>query len=241
MINNLDNNLNLNTDNKGKSIEKPKTLKQEVFEFLRDLILIILVVLIVRTYIILPFQISGQSMYDSYYDKEFIIVDRFSYNFLREPKRWDVIVFNTHIEGKEYFIKRIIWLPGETLKISNWNVYIKSVWSNEFVELDEKYLSETNYKATFVRWDSSEKIYQIPEWSYFVMWDNRNASTDSRVCFSSCDIWGKSNYITKKDIIWKLLIDLGYFNFKTFSFTNPDLWIDTKPKWFSSHSSFEYK
>jgi len=232
---------NLNQDdNNIEQNNKPKTLKQEVIEFFKDLVIIIIIVLFVRTFLILPFQISWQSMYNNYYDREFIIVDRFSYLTYKKPARWDVIVFNTHIDWKEYFIKRIIGLPGETLKIQSGSVFVKAVWSNEFVELDEKYLMEWNYKATFVRWDSSEKIYEIPENSYFVMWDNRNASTDSRACFSSCDISWKSNFILKKDIVWKVFIDLWYFNFKNFSFTQPNLGIDTKPRWFSSPSSYEY-
>ncbi|MDD5770372.1 MAG: signal peptidase I [Candidatus Gracilibacteria bacterium] len=240
MNENLDNNLNLDTENDIKSNQIPKTFRQELLDFLKDLIVIVGIVLIVRTFIILPFQISGQSMYDSYYDKEFIIVDRFSYNFLSEPKRGDVIVFDTHIPGKEYFIKRIVGLPGETLKIVSGKVYIKTVGSNDFIQLDEKYLSETNYNATYVRGDASEFLYEVPSGSYFVMGDNRNASTDSRVCFSSCQISGKSNFISKKDITGKILVDLGYFNFKAFGYTNPDLGIDTKPKWFSSPSSYEY-
>lgn len=221
--------------------ENPRTLKDEAIDFIKDLVIIIWVVLMVRTFIILPFQISGQSMYDSYYDKEFIIVDRFSYNFIHEPKRGDVVVFNTHIDGKEYFIKRVIWLPWETLKIHSGKVYIKTIGAKDFFLLNEKYLSETNFNATYVRWDSSEKIYTIPSGSYFVMWDNRNASTDSRACFSTCEFAIKTNYIVKKDITGKVLLDLGYFNFKTFSYTNPDLWIVTKPKWFSSPAQFDYK
>ena len=218
-----------------------KSLRNESFDFLKDLIIIIIIVLIVRTFLILPFQISGQSMYDSYYDREFIIVDRLSYLTYSQPKRGDVIVFNTHIDGKEYFIKRVIGLPGETLKIQSGSVFVKAVGSEEFVELDETYLSDTNYKSTYVRGDDGENIYEVPEWGYFVLWDNRNASTDSRACFSSCEFSDKSNYIQKKDITGRVLVDLWYFNFKTFSFTNPNLWIDTKPRWLSSPSSFEYK
>lgn len=227
-------------DETGKNQEWPKSFRQEVFDFLKDLIIIIIIVLIVRTFLILPFQISGQSMYDSYYDREFIIVDRFSYLTYKTPKRGDVVVFNTHIDGKEYFIKRIIGLPGETLKIQSGSVFVKKVWGEEFIELDETYLSSTNYKSTYVRGDDSENIYEIPENSYFVMWDNRNASTDSRSCFSSCEFWDKTNFIHKKDITGRVWLDLGYFNFKTFSFSNPNLWIDTKPRLFSSPSSYEY-
>ncbi len=236
MSENTNENIDLNSQN-----NQQKTFRQEVIEFFKDLIIIIIIVLIVRTFLILPFQISWQSMYNSYYDREFIIVNRFSYLTYKKPTRWDVIVFNTHIDWKEYFIKRIIGLPGETLKIQSGSVFVKAVWSDKFVELDEKYLMEWNYKATFVRWDDSEKTYQIPENSYFVMWDNRNASTDSRACFSSCEFSGKSNYILKKDIVWEVLVDLWYFNFKSFSFTQPDLGIDTKPRWFSSPGKYEYK
>lgn len=246
MSENLENNLNLNIENKEKQMQKPLTFREELFDFLKDLIIIIWIVLVVRSFVILPFQISGQSMYDSYYDKEFIIVDRFSYNFLHEPKRWDVVVFNTHMEWKEYFIKRIIGTPGDTLKIASGSVFLQTAGTKEFVELDEKYLSDTNYKATYVRGDSSEKIYTVPEGSYFVMWDNRNASTDSRACFSSCEYGNKTNYIVKSDITGKILLDLGYFHFTKkiwppISYSNLELWIDTKPKWFSSPSSYDYK
>lgn len=230
----------MSEENTLQTEDKKKSLRDEIFDFLKDLITIVIIVVIVRTFFILPFQISGQSMYDSYYDREFIIVNRFSYLTYDTPKRWDVIVFNTHIDGKEYFIKRIIWVPWDTLKISSWSVFVKSSWSNEFKELDEKYLSETNYKSTYVRWSTDEVVYEVPKDSYFVMWDNRNGSTDSRACFSTCELSWKSNFISKKDIVWKIFIDLWYFNFKTFSFTNPNLGINTKPKWFSSPESYNY-
>lgn len=231
----------MSEENTLQTEDKKKSLRDEFFDFLKDLITIVIIVVIVRTFFILPFQISGQSMYDSYYDKEFIIVNRFSYLTYDKPKRGDVIVFNTHIDGKEYFIKRIVWVPWDTLKIASWSVFVKSAWSSEFKELDEKYLSETNYKSTYVRWSTDEVIYEIPKDSYFVMWDNRNGSTDSRACFSTCELSWKSNFISKKDIVWKIFIDLWYFNLKTFSFTNPNLGINTKPKWFSSPESYNYE
>jgi len=56
-----------------------KSLKHEVIDFLKDLVIIVVIVLFIRTFLILPFQISGQSMYDSYYDRQFIIVNRLSF------------------------------------------------------------------------------------------------------------------------------------------------------------------
>jgi len=66
-------------EEENSSKEEKKNLKKEFFDFFKDLIIIIIIVYIIRTFFILPFQINGQSMYNSYYDKEFIIVDRFSY------------------------------------------------------------------------------------------------------------------------------------------------------------------
>ncbi len=242
-----------------EQVEK-RNLKKEFLDLWKDLLVIILIVVLIRTFLIMPFQINGSSMSDSYYDREFIIVDRFSYLKIPlikkwKPDRWDVIVFKPHVSKlREYYIKRIIWLEWDTIKIEDWKVYLKKNNSTEYIELDEWYLSETNKNSTFVRWSQWESTYSVPQNSYFVMWDNRNWSTDSRACFQSCLIEWRSNFIVKSDIIWKVFIDLWYYNiinsikfspfeikFWTFSFMHPDLWVDTHPKWFSSPSNYEYK
>lgn len=226
---------------------KERNLKNEIIDFIKDLAIVIVIVLFIRTYFILPFQISGQSMYSSYYDREFIIVDRFSYLdipfiwWITDPKRWDVIVFRPHVsETKEYFIKRIIAISWDTLKINDWKVYLKKNWDEDFAELNEKYLNLTNKNSTFISGSNKEFIYEVPDDSYFVMWDNRNWSTDSRTCFSSCKLEIHDNFIKSGDIIGRLFIDLWYFNFRTFSFKHPSLGIDTTPKFFSSDNSFDY-
>lgn len=227
----------------------------EIIDFFKDLAIIIVIVLVIRTFLVIPFQINWSSMDDSYYDKEFIIVDRFSYLdipfiwIVEEPKRWDVVVFRPYVsDDKEFFIKRILWLPGETIKIEEWKIYVQNnKW--EFLEILEPYLSEANINLTTINGDTSKFEYLIPEDSYFVLWDNRNWSTDSRTCFSWC--WGKrTNYIVKSDIIWKLLLDLWYydwikswvpFSFWSFSFTHPDLWIETKPRLLNTAKNHEYE
>lgn len=224
-----------------KQNDNKNWLKKEFLELVKDIVIIWIIVLIIRTFFVLPFQINGQSMYQSYYDWEFIIVDRFSYRILEKPGRWDVIVFKPHVsEDKEYFLKRIIWLPGDKIKIEDWKVYVLKNGGSDFVELIEPYLSESNKDATFVSGDRAAKIYEIPEDSYFVMWDNRNHSTDSRTCFSSCAIPSSTYLIKTNDITWKILLDLGYFRLSQFDFVHPDLGIDTHPKWFKSPSKNDY-
>jgi len=66
--------------------EEKKGFKQELLDFVKDFAIIIIIVYIIRSFFVLPFQINGQSMADSYYDREFIIVDRFSY-IISKPKR----------------------------------------------------------------------------------------------------------------------------------------------------------
>ena len=242
-------------------------IKNEILDFFKDILIIVIVVMFVKTFFVSPFQIKGQSMYDSYYDGQFIIVDRFSYlqfwNIKKwEPERWDVIVFRPQVDeddtwiwaeiksnfrlkatdNKEFFIKRIIGIPGDTLKIEEGKVYLKVEGQSEFAELDEWYLSESNMNSTYVSGKNRAKqnIYEIPSGSYFVMWDNRTGSTDSRACFFSCVADGSSHFIKKENMSGKLLLDLGYFNLKDLSFTHPKLLIDTFPTFFSSPDSYDY-
>ncbi len=214
--------------------------KNDIIDFFKDLVFIVVVVVIIKTFLAMPFQINGQSMYSSYFDKEFIIVDRLSY-YLSEPSRWDVIVFKPYIsDERKYFLKRIIWIPWDIVKIEEGKVFLKKWWMWEYIELDEKYLNSENKWFTFVWWSKVMHQYTVWEGQYFVMWDNRNHSTDSRECFSSCAIEWRDNFIKEDDITGRVFLDLWYFNFKSFSFMQPNLWIDSKPRFFDSPSNFDY-
>jgi len=229
--------------------------KKEIFDFLKDLVIIAVIVIFLRTFVAEPFQISGQSMASSYYNQEFIIVDRFSYLDIPLIKvwkinMWDVIVFKPGVsEEKKYFIKRVIWVGGDTIRIKAWDVFIKQAWKKDFVKLDEWYLNKDNKWNTKISYSMKEYNFLVPEGEYFVMWDNRNNSSDSRTCFdNNCGISKVDSFIEKDEIIGKVFIDLGYFNFWNFSFTNPwkhwypeIKWLDTTPKWFSSQSTYDYK
>lgn len=216
------------------------SFKNEVIDFLKDLTIIIIIVFFIRTFIAMPFQINGSSMQDSYYDKGFIIVDRLSYRIWK-PDRWDVIVFKPGVsDTKEYFLKRVIGLPWDTIKIETGKVYLKQSGEEEFKILNESYLNASNNGFTFVGTDNTGfHVFEVPEGEYFVMWDNRNHSSDSRSCFGNCVL--ADHTIQKSAITGKLFLDLGYFDFRTFSFKHPSLWMETYPRFFSSPATYEYQ
>ena len=143
-------------------------------------------VFVIRTFIAQPFVVSGASMDPTFHTGEYLIVDQLSYNF-KDPERGDVIIFRYPVVPSKFFIKRIVGLPGETIKIDGEEVLIKEVGSNEFNKLEEKYIEFT--KDNFL-----EKTLEDDE--FFVMGDNRLASLDSR-------IWGplEEEYIVGKALV----------------------------------------
>lgn len=210
--------------------------------FVRDLIILFIIAIAVRSFVVTPFQINGDSMNDNYFDREYILVNTFGYldfsthfnEFLStnpdfitggiaqilkklpihvgDPKRWDVIVLKPHVNvQREYYLKRIIGLPGEEIRIWWGQVYIKQKGSDKFVKLDEPYLSGINKGKTYI--DGQEDVtFTIPEEHYWVMGDNRLRSTDSRQCFNSCDISGSTHFLAREDIVGKVSLSFGYFN-----------------------------
>ncbi len=187
----------------------------EWIAFLRDIVIILVLVIFVRTYIAAPFRISGSSMEDNYHNGEFIIVDKFTYaDFgafkVGDPKRGDVVVIKPHADnGKDFYIKRVIGIPGDDIKIDNGFVYLKKSGAKDFVMLIENYLSPVNYGKTMPGRTSNDSTFHVPEGQYFLLGDNRNGSADSRDCFYSCSVGNTTHFIHRDDIVGDLWATLG--------------------------------
>lgn len=151
-----------------------KSLLHDLFTLL---LLIVFIVVPIRMFVVSPFKVDGLSMYPTFDNGNYLIVDRLIYNF-KPPQRGDVIVFNPPRSPSTYYIKRIIGLPGENISIDRGVVTITPTTnpdkkSEEKISLTEPYT--VNDDATY-----TQKISLSPE-EYFVMGDNRPNSSDSRV------------------------------------------------------------
>lgn len=141
--------------------------------FAKAIDIVLILGLISRFFIVQPFVVDGNSMEPNYHDKEAILVDKVSFRF-RSPQRGEVIIFKAPPNPQIDYIKRIIAVPGDTIKIQNQIISINGYEIKEpyLAENTKTLVSETNPEETF-----EEKLKSD---EYFVMGDNRNNSSDSR-------------------------------------------------------------
>ena len=151
--------------------------KKEMFSFIWEMVRVIIVslaiIIPIRYYVVQPFFVKGASMESTFENNDYILIDELSY-FFRDPRRDEIIVFRSPENSSQFFIKRIIGLPGDTVKIENNKVSIFNDQSPEGLLLNESsYLDrgqETRGNITMT----------ISSSNYFVMGDNRLQSSDSR-------------------------------------------------------------
>ncbi len=191
-----------------------------------NVIIVVVLVVLMRTFIMTPFQVYGISMcntlnyindkcQDGYGD--YIIINKSSYLRLPgwtvgTPQRGDIIVFRPPHNNHEFYIKRVIGLPGETVKLIDGYVYIFSDKYPQGIKLDEPYLSDDNNGSTFATGGINE--FTVPADQYFVLGDNRKRSSDSRLCFKessaspNCGEKGASSFLTMDNIEGKAALVL---------------------------------
>jgi len=143
-----------------------------LWETLEVALVAIVTVLVIRTFLIQPFLVSGASMEPNFSGGDYLIIDEIAYRF-REPQRGEVIVFRYLDDKKTFFIKRIIGLPGERIKISNGKVLIFNEENKDGLILKEDYILTKEIT-------SGNVDMVLSETQYFVLGDNRLHSFDSR-------------------------------------------------------------
>lgn len=128
---------------------------------------IIIIIILVRSFIVTPIRVNGESMYPTLKNKEIMLLNKINYR-VNDIERFDIVVINTE---DEKLIKRVIGLPGETLKYENGELYINGK------KIEEKFLKEKTTDFNI----EDQGLKKIPANQYFVMGDNRNNSKDSRI------------------------------------------------------------
>ncbi|MEK7519925.1 MAG: signal peptidase I [Patescibacteria group bacterium] len=166
---------------------------QKVLSFLWEtakLVLISLIIILpIRYFVVQPFFVLGASMEPTFTDGDYLIINELTYLTTGEPTRGDVVVFKYPYDQSKYYIKRIVGLPGEIVVIADDGVTIKNKEHPEGFALNEEYLppNRETYGNATVALGNDE---------YYVLGDNRGASSDSRM-------WGplKREFITGKVLL----------------------------------------
>lgn len=142
-----------------------------ILEVVQIVIISAAIIIPIRYFLIQPFYVKGASMEPNFYDHEYLIIDELSYRF-REPDRGEIVVFRYPRDPRQFFIKRVVGLPGETIEITDGRVIIYNNFYPNGTVITEDYIftESTNGKIKTT----------LGADEYFLLGDNRDESMDSR-------------------------------------------------------------
>jgi signal peptidase I len=145
-----------------------------LWELARVVIIAFIIMLVFRFFVAEPFIVSGASMVPNFHNKEYLIISKIQYRF-HEPERGDVVVFKYPKDPSQYFIKRIIGLPGEKVQLQEGRLRIFNANHPEGFVLQEPYLPAGTQTL------GHEGTFTLEKDEFYVLGDNRDQSSDSRV------------------------------------------------------------
>ncbi len=161
---------------------------------LQTILLAASVFLVIYIFLFRPFQVSGESMFPTFKNKEYILTNLITIR-ISELKKGDVIVFHAPNDDEKDYIKRVMGTAGDAIFLRDGDVYV----NNEKVDESAYLTGVKTYGGSFLH---EGEIVRIPEGHYFVMGDNRPFSSDSRE-------WG---FLPKEEVIGKSFFVYWPFN-----------------------------
>jgi len=176
-----------------------------ILEIIKVFVLALVIILPIRVFLFQPFFVQGASMEPNFENNQYLIINEFGYkqtavdagdfhlftvNPFKELSRQEVTVFRYPKNRSQFFIKRIIGLPGERVQIKDGAVTIFNQENPDGFVLDESAYLSSKVKT------QGELVITLKDNEYFVMGDNRGASSDSRS-------WGP---VKETDIVGKVLL-----------------------------------
>lgn len=177
-------------DSQGVIIEKKKSALAEILEFCYPMVIAVIIAVILKSVVFANAVVPTGSMLNTIQPKDRVIASRIEYTF-GDPERYDIAIFKFPDNEDEYFVKRVIGLPGETVNIVDGIVYVTSPDGKKTIQLDDSFITACTPFGTY-------GPYTVPDNAYFVLGDNRNDSQDSR-------FWSTTNYVTKKQMVGKVM------------------------------------
>lgn len=141
-------------------------------DFMETIVVALSIFIVVYLFLVQPHEVKGSSMEISFHNNEYILTDKISYRFVK-PKRGDVIIFKAPNNPDVDYIKRVVGLPGDQVKVEKGGVYVNDQ------KLTENYLREKTYLYPGSSMVEGINI-TVPKDYLFVMGDNRAHSSDSR-------------------------------------------------------------
>lgn len=168
-----------------------------VFEWIKIIVIALVIVAPIRLLIFQPFIVKGQSMEPTLHQNDYLIIDQLTYRF-KVPQRFDILVFKYPQNPSQFYVKRIVGLPGEKISIKNGKIYIyNNTFPEGFLLQEDKFLPNDLTSAI-----DSNNDFILKSGQYFVMGDNRTRSFDSRY-------WGA---VDKSLIIGRVLFRIWPLN-----------------------------
>ena len=165
-------------DREVSSVEKTKKEKNELWEWIKALVIAFVIAVLIRYILFTPIVVDGDSMMPTLKDGDRMIVNKIGYT-IGEPDRFDIVVFHAP-EGKDY-IKRVIGLPGDTIEYKDDQLYINGkAYDEPYLDEYKSQITEGTLTQDFTLQEIDPTIDVIPEGYVFVMGDNRRYSKDSR-------------------------------------------------------------
>jgi len=165
-----------------------KSLGLFIWDLVKILVISFVIIIPIRYYVAQPFIVQGSSMEPNFHTGEYLVIDELTYRN-SQPQRGDIIVFKYPRDTSQFFIKRIIGLPGETVQIKDSKVTIFNKANPQGFTLDETYLPPNTPTL------GSDSKFTLGSDEFYVLGDNRPASSDSR-------FWGP---VPRNDIIGRVL------------------------------------
>lgn len=152
--------------------EETERREHPLTEIIRFALIALIIVMPIRLFVAQPFIVSGASMEDTFHNNEYLIVDQLTYHF-ESPQRGDVVIFRYPLDVSKFFIKRVIGVPGDTVTIDGDVVTITNKEHPDGFILAEPYVASMHQKSFITE--------TLSDGEYFVMGDNRDHSSDSRM------------------------------------------------------------